>query len=140
MGAGAHHRQVPIAELGSSLDDSATDEVGVGVGEVGGDGEQMADGDRLLLEDLSRHLVATLAEGAQFLGCGIEGRGGQLVVGVTREPVRQQVVADARERREALDIADEAAVALRHRLAIGEQTFHRDVHVAELAGHPRRTA
>ena len=38
------------------------------------------------------------------------------------------------------DVADEAAGALRHRLTVAEQAVHRDVHVAELAGHPCSTA
>ena len=64
----SHHRQVPVAKLRRRLDDAAADEVGVGVGEVGGDGEQPPDRDRLLFEHLASHLVAAFAVAAQLLG------------------------------------------------------------------------
>ena len=57
-------------------------------------------------------------------------------MGEPRQPVRQQVSLDARKRRDALGIGDEAAFALRNWLALGEQALHRYVDVTEFARHP----
>ena len=82
--------------------------------------------------------IAELAEGAQQLGRLVDRRADQVVVGILRQPVGQQVVADAGQRGKALDVADEAAVAPRNRLTFAEQPLHRDVHVAQFAGHSGR--
>ena len=65
---------------------------------------------------------------------------GQRVVRVPGQPERQQVVGDAAQRRDALDVADETAVAAWHRLARLEQAVHRDLDMAELAGHSCRAS
>ena len=49
--AGADPVEEPVAEVRLGLGDAAADEVGVGVGEVGGDREHPTDRHRLLLED-----------------------------------------------------------------------------------------
>ena len=63
---------------------------------------------------------------------------GQRVVRVAGQPERQQVVGDAAQRRDALQVGDEPAVAPRHRLTRHQQAVHRDVDMAELTGHPGR--
>ncbi len=62
----------------------------------------------------------------------------QRVVRVAAQPVGQQVLHDPGQRGDALRVTDEAAVADRQRLVLGEQPVHRDLHVPELAGHPGR--
>jgi hypothetical protein len=138
LGVGSHDREIPVAKLGSGLDHAAAHEVRIRIGEVGGDREEAADRHRLLLEHLAGHFVAPLAEAAQLLGSVVDGRARQLVIGVSRQPVRQQVAADPGERGDTLDVAHETTVASRKWLAVAEQTVHGDVHVAELAGHARR--
>ena len=139
-GVCSHRCQVPVAELRIGLDDAATDEIGIGVGEVGGDGEQTTYRDRLLFEDLAGHFVTAFAEPAQQLGCLVDGRADQFVFRVLGEPVGQQVLADACQRRHALDVSDETAIAPRYRLPVTEQTVHRDVYVTEFAGHTGGTS
>jgi hypothetical protein len=83
------------------------------------------------------HLVAALAV-VTDVSCRLDdGQRGEWVVGEARQPVRQQVVHDAAQRRDALEVAAESAVAPRDRLVRLEQAVHRDVHVPELARHPR---
>src|SRR5689334_18783015 len=79
----------------------------------------------LLLENLERHIVALLAVRADQLGRLLDRLGlVQRVVGEAAQPVRQEVAADRGERRDALDVAEEAAGAGRYRLALFEQAVH----------------
>ena len=128
----------PGPELGAGVGHPTTDEVGVGIDEVGGDGEHPPDRHRLLVEDALGQLVAPLSVVADLLGGDAEGDVGQRVVRVSGQPERQQIVGDAAQRRDALEVADEPAVAPRHRLARHQEAVHRDLDVAELAGHPGR--
>ena len=57
----------PLAEMGRGLDDTAAQEVGVGVGEVRGDGEEPPHRLRLLLEDRQSQGVALLPVAAHEL-------------------------------------------------------------------------
>ena len=102
----AHLRQEPLAEVRGRLDDAAADEVGVGIREVGGDREEPADRLRLLGEDRERHRVALLAVAPHELGRLRERLGlRERVLGVARQPVRQQVLLDPGERGDALGVA-----------------------------------
>jgi hypothetical protein len=69
--------------------------------------------------------------------CAIEPILPSLVAREARQPVGQQVQLDALEGGHALGVAVEAAVAVRHRLAVLEQPLHGDMDVAQLAGHAR---
>ena len=60
----------------------------------------------------------------------------QVVAGEAVQPVRQQVLLDAGQRRDALAVGEQAAVARRDRLARRQQPVHRDLDVPELTGHP----
>ena len=115
------------------------DEVGVGVDEVGGDGEHPPDRHGLLVKDVLRQLVAPLAVVADLLGGAVDGDVGQRVVRVTGQPERQEIVGDAAQRRHALEVGEEPAVAPWHRLARHQEAVHRDLDVAELASHTGRT-
>ena len=82
---------------GGGLGDSAADEVGVGVGEVRGDGEHPPDRHRLLLEDPPRHFVAPLGEPRGQAGRRRRGlEFGERVIRIAGQPERQQVLARCR--------------------------------------------
>jgi hypothetical protein len=131
----------PVAEDRHRLDHAAADEVRVRVGEVRRDGEEPAERDRLLPEDLQGHGVP---------GAGVpphqhrrlvrRARRMQIVAGVAAQPVGQQVLLNARQGGDALAVPGQPAVAQRHRLPVGQQPVHRDPDVPELAGHPGRAA
>ena len=132
--------QEPLAELGRGLDHAAAHEVGAGVGEVRRDREEAADApwpaarrSAAPWDRPSRRRVRT-----SLAAWAIDAALGQLVVREAGQPVGQQVLLDAGERGHALRVAVEAAVAVRERLALGQQALHGDVDVAELARHARR--
>ena len=119
---------------GAASTTPTAEEVGVGVGEVGGDREEAAHRLRLLPEDGEGHGVAVLPAGPHELRrLGERVRLGELVVRVAGQPVGQEVLLDAGERGDALRVAVEAAVAVRQGLPGLEEAVHRDVDVAELA-------
>ena len=124
-------------KLGHRLDHAAAEEVRVRVGEVRRDGEEPAERDRLLPEDLQGHRVpgAGVAPHQRRRLAG-RARRVELVAGVAAQPVGQQVLLDAGQGGDALTVPGQPAVAQRDRLPLGQQPVHRDPYVPELARHP----
>ena len=81
------------------LHHAAADEVRVRVGEVRGQREQPAQRHGLLAEHLEGELVPLRREAAHRLRRLPDRQGGQVVTGVAGQPVGQQVLHDAGERR-----------------------------------------
>src|SRR5262249_12785715 len=61
LGGLPNYVHAPIAKMGFSLDDTASDEIGVRVGKIGGNAEHTPDRLGLLLENTERQLVAFLS-------------------------------------------------------------------------------
>ena len=120
------------------LHHAAAQEVSAGIEEVRGDGEQPAQGHRLLAEDGQGQGVALLAVVPDPLGRLAQGQAGDRVAFVLGQPVRQQVLLDPGERGHALRVAPLAAVTAGRRLTRVQQAVQRDRDMAEFAGHPGR--
>src|ERR1700730_12660415 len=70
LGGRANYVHAPIAKMGFSLDDTASDEIGVRVCKVGGNADHTPDRLGVLLEDTERRLAALLSVASHGFGCG----------------------------------------------------------------------
>src|SRR3984893_9147127 len=61
LGGRANYVHAPIAKMGFSLDDTASDEIAVTVGKIDGNAVHTPDLFGLLIENTERHLVAFLS-------------------------------------------------------------------------------
>src|ERR1017187_1296788 len=95
----------------------------------------------MLIEDLECQLVFGVCVASdQLRGLADRLLSRELVVRKARQPVRQEVPLDPCQGGDAFDIAEEAAVALRNWLPVGEKSLHGYVDMAELARHPGSSA
>jgi hypothetical protein len=67
-GVGAHLGEEPVTEVRRGFNHPAAEKVGVGIEEVGGDGEEPSQRNRLLPEDRQRHRVTVFGVLADKLG------------------------------------------------------------------------
>lgn len=103
--------------MGFSLDDTASDEVGVRVGKIGGNAEHTPDRLGLLLENTERHLVAFLSVASRGFGCGDHRLGvRQRMVWVFGRPIWEQIFRNAGQRRDAFQIAVKTTIAFNRTL------------------------
>src|SRR5260370_38801407 len=127
--------------MGFSLDDTASDEIGVRVGKSGGNAEHTPDRLGLLLENAERHLVAFLSVASYGFGCGDHRLGvRQGMVWVFGQPIWEQIFRNARQRRNAFQIAVKTTVAFRDRLIVLQQIFKRNSNMTQLTCHAARAA
>src|SRR5260370_7525721 len=127
--------------MGFSLDDTACDEIGVRVGKIGGNAEHTPDRLALLLENTERHLVAFLSVASYGFGCGDHRLGvRQRMVWVFGQPIWEQIFRNARQRRNAFQIAVKTTVAFRDRLIVLHQIFKRNSNMTHLTSHAPRAS
>jgi transcriptional regulator with XRE-family HTH domain len=88
-GVGPDLGQEPVTEVRHGLHHAAAQEIGAGVVEVGGDGEQASQRHGLLLEDGQGQGVALLSVATDLLGGLAHGQRGHRVIVVPGEPVRE---------------------------------------------------
>src|SRR6516164_10660825 len=127
--------------MGFSLDDTTSDEVGVRVRKIGGNAEHMPDRLGLLLKNTERHLVALLSVTSHAFGCGDHRLGvRQRMVWVFGQPIWEQIFRNARQRRNAFQIAVKTTIAFRDRLIVLQQILQRNSNMTQLACHATRAA
>ena len=128
-----------LRKCGSASITPPPDEVGVGVGEVGGDREQARRSPIACCSKILSAISSPCLTVRAHLTCGLlarQRRDG--VIGIPVSQIRQQVALEAR-----LSDATLSASPTKPQLQVGtgwpsaEQAIHRNVHVSELAGHSR---
>ena len=113
---------------------SAPDHEGVGIEDVDHLVEEQPQGPGLDPEDLPAHAVAPGGQAPHLLGGGGDvGLGGERMVGVPAQKMRQQRPPDRRQRAERLEVAGAAAIALGHEPLQAGDLLPGDQHVPQLA-------
>ena len=105
--------QEPALEFGAGFQRTAAHDEGVGIKRVDHFVEEKSEGVGLHAENFLRQRVPFIREAADELGGLVTVHFLELVAGVARKKIGEQIVLDGRERAEGFEVAGAPAIAMR---------------------------